>query len=81
MSKDIFQGKMNTVSPAFGSYCIETYINIDRALLGTTGLNGVTGYSVGASGVTGSGTLEPWQYSQGLTGIAGNTNTNINHGF
>ena len=63
-SYDTFQGVMRTVSPAIGPYTIETYINIDR---------GVTGMS----GVTGSNTLEPWKYTQGVTGISAANFTNM----
>jgi len=55
---DLYQGKIGTISPAIGNYDIQTYINIDR---GSTG--------VGAYGVTGANTLEPWKYEQGVTGV------------
>ena len=66
LKHDTFQGRMNTVSPAFGSYSIDTYINIDR---------GVTG----ASGVTGAETLTAWKWDQSVTGIQG-PNNNLKNG-
>ena len=57
LSYDTYQGSMKTVSPAIGPYTIETYIHLDR---------GVTG----SSGVTGANTLEPWKFTQGVTGIS-----------
>jgi hypothetical protein len=58
---DLYQGKIGTVSPAFGAYDINIFINIDRDM-------GVTGPV--AAGVTGTGTLEPCSYEMGLTGIS-----------
>lgn len=55
---DLYQGKIGTISPAIGNYDIQTHVNIDR---------GITG--VGASGVTGAGTLNSWKYEQGVTGV------------
>lgn len=63
---DTYQGKIGTVSPAFGAYDINVFINFDRDK-GVTGTDGVAG--PGAAGVTGMGTLEPWKYDMGVTGI------------
>lgn len=73
----IFQGLTNTISPAFGAYSIVTEINIDGNMPGDltyTGALGLTGFY----GVTGSNTLEPYQYLQGVTGIQGNAHNNSN---
>lgn len=70
---DTFQGRVWTVSPAMGAYAIDTYINIDKDASGYTG--------IAPTGVVGAGTLEPWQYVQGVTGIIGANFTNTKHGF
>jgi len=62
---DTYQGKIGTISPAFGAYDINISINYDRDM-GVTGTDGYTG--PGAAGVTGSGTLEAWRYDMGVTG-------------
>jgi hypothetical protein len=67
---DIYQGSMSTVSPAIGSYELQTYINIDKVTAGMTGY-----------GVTGAGTLEPVLWDVGVTGIVGANFTNAKHGF
>jgi hypothetical protein len=66
---DIYQGKINTISPAIGSYNIQTYISIDR---------GITG--AGDMGVTGNYTLEPLVFEQGLTGVNGSSFNNLKSG-
>lgn len=67
---DTYQGSIGSVSPAFGAYSLDVYINIDRDP-GVTGTDSYTG--PGAAGVTGTGSLEPWQYNitlnKGVTGI------------
>ena len=68
--KDIYQGKIGTISPAFGNYDLQVYINIDKETAGATGMGGVTG----------TGTLLPVDWDVGVTGI-NQTNTNIKHGF
>ena len=67
LKHDTYQGRMGTISPAFGSYNIDTYINIDR---------GVTG----ASGVTGAETLTAWKFDQSVTGIDGTNLNNLKNG-
>jgi len=72
---DIFQGNMKSISPAIGPYTINTYINIDKGVAGLTG-PAPTGM------VLGDGTLEPYKWMQGVTGIDGanfNTNTGTNY--
>lgn len=64
---DTYQGRINTISPAIGSYSIDTYINIDRG-------------ATGASGVTGTETLTALKYDQGVTGINGANFNNIKNG-
>jgi hypothetical protein len=63
---DTFQGVIGTVSPAFGAYNMIVSIDIDRDP-GVTGTDGYTG--PGAAGVTGTGSLEPWRYDIGITGV------------
>ena len=65
---DIYQGTIGSVSPAIGSYQINTFINIDR---------GITG----ASGVTGTMTLEQWKSDTGVTGINSGSFRNISRGW
>lgn len=57
---DTYQGKIGTVSPAFGAYDINMFIDIDRDM-------GVTGPV--SAGVTGTGTLEPYKFEMGITGV------------
>lgn len=54
---DTYQGRTDTISPVFGRYYTDHFIQIDRQ-------QGVTG----ASGVTGAGTLVPWKNDQYVTG-------------
>lgn len=54
---DVYKGRTDTISPAFGKYYTDHFVQIDRRM-------GVTG----ASGVTGSGTLVAWRDDQGITG-------------
>lgn len=61
---DTYQGRTDTISPAFGQYFIDNHIQIDRQM-------GVTG----ASGVTGAGTLVAWDYDQAVTGAFTTNNT------
>lgn len=61
---DTYQGRTDIISPAFGRFYVDHYINIDRQM-------GVTG----ASGVTGAGTLVPWKYDQHVTGAFTTNNT------
>ena len=69
ITRDIYQGKIGTVSPAIGTYYINTYINIDRGM-------------TGAAGVTGNMTLEPWKHDAGITGIEyGENFRNIKRGW
>jgi hypothetical protein len=74
---DIFQGEMNTISPAFGPYTLQTYVNIDKVSPGATGS---AGYLAG-SGVTGTGTLTAVSWDMGVTGIQQSNSTNAKHGF
>lgn len=72
---DVFQGKIGTVSPAFGNYDLLMYLDIDKETAGETGV-----------GVTGTGSLALVDWAQGITGAYGVTgmnvtNTNIKHGF
>lgn len=64
---DTYQGRISTVSPAIGTYYIDTYINIDRG-------------ATGASGVTGAETLTAWKWDQAVTGIEGTNFNNIKNG-
>lgn len=59
----IYQGKMKTVSPAFGSFDINVYLDIDSFTTATAGTTGMAG------GVTGTGTLVPINWGFGITGI------------
>jgi hypothetical protein len=63
---DTYQGKIGTISPAFGGYDMNVFINFDRDS-GVTGTGSYTG--PGASGVTGTGSLVPWQFDIGVTGV------------
>jgi len=63
---DIYQGKIGTISPAFGGYDMNIFINIDRDP-GVTGTGSYTG--PGAAGVTGTGSLVPWMHDIGITGV------------
>jgi hypothetical protein len=76
---DLYQGTMNTVSPAFGGYNINVFIDIDRdpGVTGT-GFTGTAGFFTGpgAAGVTGTGSLESWSYGFGITGVQGVFTTN-----
>jgi len=67
---DIYQGRIGTISPAFGNYEIEVFMNIDRGL-------GVTGII----GATGTGTLEPVRWDTGYTGINQANSTNTKNGI
>jgi len=67
---DIFQGNIGTISPAIGNYNIQTFINIDKE-------PGVTGFG----GVTGTGTLIPVKWEQGVTGINPDDFTNLSRGL
>jgi hypothetical protein len=67
---DIYQGRMNVISPACGSYDLAVYLNVDKLTAGVTGV-----------GETGAGTLEPVKWDIGVTGIDGNQFTNAKHGF
>ena len=66
---DTYQGKIGTISPAFGNYDIQVFQDIDKETAGETGI-----------GETGAGTLTLVDWALGVTGMQG-TNTNINHGF
>lgn len=68
MANDIYQGKINTISPAIGNYDYQVFINVDR---------GVTG----ASGVTGAETAVPWKWDHGITGVDGTRFTNAIRGL
>lgn len=59
---DIYQGKIGTISPAFGNYDLQTYLNIDKGAVGLTG--------IGATGIQGTGSLTLTNWAQGITGIA-----------
>ena len=63
---DTYQGKIGTISPAFGAYDMNVFINFDRDS-GVTGTDSYTG--PGAAGVTGTGSLEPWKFDIGITGV------------
>ena len=63
---DTYQGKIGTISPAFGAYDMNVFINFDRDP-GVTGTDSYTG--PGSSGVTGTGSLEPWKFDIGITGV------------
>lgn len=54
---DTYQGRTDVISPVFGRYYTDHFVQIDRQM-------GVTG----ASGITGSGTLVPWRWDQSVTG-------------
>jgi len=63
---DTYQGRTNTISPAFGKYYVDHFVDIDRSM-------GVTGPT--AAGVTGSGTLVQWNWDQTVTGPFTTNNT------
>jgi len=77
MGFDIFQGVMNTISPSFGGYNMNVFINIDRdpGVTGTT-FDSTSFTGPGAAGVTGTGSLEAWKYCMGITGVLGTFTTN-----
>lgn len=62
---DVYQGKMNTISSAFGSYDINIFFDIDSNTAATGSVTGMAG------SVTGTGTLVPINWGMGLTGING----------
>jgi len=68
---DVYQGKMNTISPAFGSFDINVYLDIDTFSCATGSISfGSTGGFTGmAGGVTGMGTLVPINWGMGITGL------------
>lgn len=66
---DAYQGKIGTVSPAFGTYDIHTGINVD---MGVSGVSGVTGSHE---------TLVAWKWDQYVTGMSGSNNTHSNHKY
>lgn len=66
---DIYQGSMNTISPAFGAYKINVSINIDKETAGLTG-------PLPTGMPEGQGTLEPVNWLSGVTGMNG-VNTNL----
>jgi hypothetical protein len=74
---DIYQGSIGTVSPAFGNYTLQTYINIDKMGAGVTGIVG----PLAGQGVTGTGTLTAVSWDAGVTGIVGSQATNSKHGY
>lgn len=74
---DVYQGSIGTVSPAFGNYTLQTYVNIDKPASGVTGPMG----SLAGMGVTGSGSLTAVSWDMGVTGIVGSQSTNAKHGF
>jgi len=59
---DTFQGNMHTISPAMGSYTIQTLLNIDKDGLGMTGSQ-PTGMPIGQNTLTLVG------FDQGVTGL------------
>lgn len=66
---DVYQGKTGTVSPAFGNYDLQIYLDVDKQTAGVTGI-----------GETGTGSLALVDWAQGVTGMS-TTNTNIRRGF
>ena len=75
---DTYQGRIRTVSPAVGTYYIDSYINIDKEGVGATGIPGATG---SVTGILGTGTLIPVDWAQGVTGIQGSNFTNAKRGL
>jgi hypothetical protein len=76
---DTYQGSIGSISPAFGGYSVDFYINIDRdpGITGTAGYTGPDSYTgPGAAGVTGTGSLELWKVATGLNHGATGTFTN-----
>lgn len=57
---DTFQGSIGTVSPVFGQYKQLMGIDLD---IGISGINGLTG----------AGTLQPYNVWVGITGIQGSS--------
>ena len=66
---------MNTISPAIGNYDILTVIKIDTNTVETGSMTGAF------TGIPGDGTLLPYDYDSGITGIQGTNFTNLKHGF
>ncbi len=78
---DTFQGNVTVISPAFGSYVLQTYLNIDNTPTAVTGMGATGVWSLGATGVAGTGTSELVNWSLGVTGSNFSKNNNISQGY
>lgn len=68
--KDLYQGKIGTISPAIGNYDLQVYLGIDKQTAGVTGV-----------GETGTGSLTLVDWAIGVTGIQESRFTNTKRGL
>lgn len=73
---DIYQGRIGTISPAFGQYFYSVEMNIDIGITGVA--QGAPTGANAANGVTGADTNLCYKTIIGITGIQGSDQRNSN---